>query len=313
MIDLLHDDDFNFWLPMELEKSKKEGKNRGRRIIQGIASTVDTDLQKEVVTQRGIDTSYFLRYGYYNNDHKPGFENKVGQPLECVVKQEGLWTRGFLWKDHKIANAIWELAIALESSQADRRLGFSIQGKVLRRAGRRILSCWIQDIAITTAPINTNTWLDVVKSLAALPEDAWFEGDQTYEISPRLISPIAKSTCNHCRKDLAKKSLSEAIDESKMDLKKDDKTCSCGDHKECSCKALGTASPVNQVESLAAGVKDQQWANTDSKIKKSAQALLDNPLTFNECVDIVMKDRQLSRPEARVVTEAVFNMNGHTL
>ena len=306
MIDLLHDPDFYFWLPMEIEKSEKGTAKTGKRIIQGIASTIDRDLQNETVAQRGIDFSYFLKYGYYNNDHKPGFDNKVGQPTECIVKKEGLWTKGFLWNKHKIADSIWELALALEASQADRQLGFSIQGKVQRRAGRQILRCWVQDIAITTAPINTNTWLDVVKSLNSVPEDVWFF-DDSVEISPRLVSPIAKSTCNQCRKAMSKKTFDQAIDEEKMDLKKDKDGCESGCN--CGAKALGAPSPVCAVESLEGG-KPKKDRRLDEDVKKSIQNQIDNPLEFNECVDLVMKHRRMSRPQARVVTEAVFAMNG---
>lgn len=299
MIDFTRDEEFNFWVPMSLAKADPSADQKAtpqdqKRWIEGIASTTDTDLQNETVDQNGIDFSYFLKYGFFNNDHKPGFENKVGQPTECRVTKQGLWTKGFLFQKHKIAEAIWELALALEASKADRKLGFSIQGKVTRREGRRIARCWIQDIAITAAPINTHTWLDVLKSLSAVPADMW-SPVESFDLSPRLISPVTKS-CGMCA--LSRKALS--IDESKMDLKKDHAGCGCGcgkkgDDEE---KALG-ASNVMVPQSLEGGVKDQNWANLTSK-----------SLSFNECVDLLCEHRNLSRPHARIVTEAVFQMNG---
>ncbi|HUW48261.1 MAG TPA: hypothetical protein VMW36_05925 [Patescibacteria group bacterium] len=307
MIDLIANDDFDFWLPMELAKAKKEEKESGRRGIEGIASTIDNDLQNEVVEQRGVDSTYFLKYGYYNNDHKPGFDNKVGQPTDCLVRKEGLWTKGFLWKQHKIADAIWELANALLASQSDRKLGFSIQGKVIRRAGRRILRCWIQDIAITTAPINTNTWLDVAKSLASIPIELWCVGEHgvVYPESTNKSVPCSKSCGNACR----------SIREEDMDLKKKgtDKSCAC-ENLTCSCgkseKALGTGSPVSQVESLEGGPTDLDWAGSNEKTKKSMEALMDKPLELEECVSLLSEYRQLNRTDARVVAKAVFAMNG---
>lgn len=304
MIDFSVDNDFSFWLPMLLEKSESTTTKTGRRVIQGIASTSHEDLQKENVDQRGIDFSYFLKYGYYNNDHKPGFENKVGQPLECRVDPKGLWTKGFLFKEHKVADAIWELALALEASQSERKLGFSIQGKVLRRAGQRILSCWVQDIAITAAPINTNTWFDIVKSLAALPYESWVAPEEL-NLSPRLISPVHKSNCTTCQNQLTKaKTVTRSIDESTLDLKKTD------DEHKCDCheKALTSGSPVTSVESLEGGLKDQEWGH--ASVKKSVQLLVDNPLEFNECVDLVRTQRKLSKSDAHVVVEAIFAMNG---
>lgn len=305
MIDFVKDEEFNFWLPMEISKADPKDKQKGkRRLIEGVASTTDEDLQKEVVEQRGIDFSYFLKYGYYNNDHKPGFENKVGQPLDCRVTSKGLWTKGFLFSGHKIADSIWELANALEASQADRKLGFSIQGKVTRRAGRRIMKCWIQDVAITAAPINTNTWLDVVKSLAALPDEYFCDDTGCFYVSPRQISPVHKSSCGKaCVKNIDFKALTGglAFDESKMDLKKDScdvKQCACGGkHEDDPEKAFTQAGSgeITTPESLEAKAKDQGWAN------KSLQ--------FDECVDLLCQHRGLARPDATVVAEAVFELN----
>jgi hypothetical protein len=161
----LKNDRFSFWVPAEV--MRKGDDPEGKRWIQGIASTDHLDLQGEIVDQDGIDFSYFLKYGYFNNDHKPGFENKVGQPTECKVTNKGLWVKGFLLKKHQVADSIWELLTSLKESNSARKVGFSIQGKVLRRNGNKISKCWIQDIAITPSPVNPTTWAEVAKSLAA--------------------------------------------------------------------------------------------------------------------------------------------------
>jgi len=176
-------DEFQFGLPLF---TKGVDDVSGRRFVQGVASTPDKDLQDEYVIQKGLDLRYFLKHGYYNDDHKPGFENKVGQPTEALIKKVkdragksllGLWTRGYLWVKgtHSGADHIWDLAQALEASGSDRQLGFSIQGKVLTREGSRILKAWVQDIAITPSPVNTETWMELVrdidKSLWATSQD----------------------------------------------------------------------------------------------------------------------------------------------
>jgi len=164
-------DTFEFFVPAQIvvEKGSKTSSKQkgGKRWIQGIASTDSRDLQGEIVDQQGIDFTYFLKHGYFNNDHKPGFKNKVGQPTEARVTKNGLWVKGFLFEDHDVADEIWGLMHSLDSSQSDRRLGFSIQGKVKRRNGNRIQECWIQDIAVTPAPVNVTTWAEIAKSLSA--------------------------------------------------------------------------------------------------------------------------------------------------
>lgn len=163
-------DTFSCFIPakMVIVKGGEKGADKtGKRWIQGVASTDGRDLQGEIVQQTGIDFSHFLKEGYFNDDHKPGPDAKIGQPTEAKLTKNGLWVKGFLFKDKKKADEYWELMNSLEVSQSDRKVGFSIQGKVIRRAGNQIEKCWIQDIAITTQPVNTATWAEIAKSLNA--------------------------------------------------------------------------------------------------------------------------------------------------
>ena len=165
--DLLANDEFHFFMPISATLEKSEKKSEGRRVVQGIASTSDKDLQGETVLQKGIDYGYFLKHGYINDDHKPGPEHKVGEPTECRMTPGGLWIKGFLYKGKPRSDFWWEHLNALEQSGSDRQVGFSIQGKIVRRNGKIIEKCWLQDVAITASPVNTNTWAEIVKSLSA--------------------------------------------------------------------------------------------------------------------------------------------------
>jgi len=161
----IDEETFTFFVPATA--ISKGGKKDGKRWIQGIASTDSRDLQGEIVRQNGIDFSYFLKHGYFNDDHKPGPEHKVGEPTDCKVTKQGLWVKGFLFSNHKKADEYWELMNSLTASGSSRKVGFSIQGKVKRRSGKEISECWIQDIALTPAPVNTTTWAEIAKSLSA--------------------------------------------------------------------------------------------------------------------------------------------------
>lgn len=161
---------FSFWMPAQaiVLKGGKSVDAKGRRWIQGIASTSSRDLQGEVIEQKGIDFSYFVKYGHFNWDHKEGPDEKVGEPTECRLTKNGLWVKGFLYNDKKRSDAIWEHMQALTKTPGSkRRMGFSIQGKVKRRVGNVIKECWLQDIAITACPVNTTTWAEIAKSLAS--------------------------------------------------------------------------------------------------------------------------------------------------
>lgn len=179
------DDTFSFWMPAQAlskSESKKDSKDpHGRRWIQGIASTAARDLQGEIVDQQGIDFSYFLKHGYFNWDHKPGEDNRVGEPTEAKLTKNGLWVKGYLYPEgvKKTADNIWEHMHAVAAAGGRRKMGFSIQGKVQRREGSTIKRCWIQEIAVTSCPVNTTTWAEIAKSLAAQTWDLKKDGEDT--------------------------------------------------------------------------------------------------------------------------------------
>jgi hypothetical protein len=165
-------DTFEFWMPVQAitlnKASKKDGSDaEGKRWIQGIASTSSRDLQGEIVEQKGIDFSYFTKQGKFNWDHKEGPNNYVGEPTQCKLTKNGLWVKGFLWKNKTRSDEIWEMMNSLATSGSNRKMGFSIQGKVKRRSGNIIKECWLQDIAITACPVNTSTWAEIAKSLSS--------------------------------------------------------------------------------------------------------------------------------------------------
>lgn len=153
---------FKFFVDADvnLEKSESEGK----RIIQGYASTPDEDRQGESLVQKGLDISDFVSHGYLNYDH----DNSIilGYPTENThIDGKGLWVEGEILKGIPMADNIWELAKVLKKSNAPRKLGFSVEGKVIERRGNKIVKAKIYNCAITPNPVNTGaTWEAVVKS-----------------------------------------------------------------------------------------------------------------------------------------------------
>jgi hypothetical protein len=182
MTDQYTEESFQFWLPAQavMVKGGEKGADKsGKRWIQGIASTDGTDLQGEIVEQRGIDFSYFLKHGYFNYDHKQDSKFKIGEPTEAKLTKNGLWVKGFLLKNKEVADEVWEHMTSLAASGSTRRMGFSIEGKVLKRNGNVIEKCWIKDIAITPAPVNTHTWAEIAKSLNAQKWDLAKDKDKS--------------------------------------------------------------------------------------------------------------------------------------
>lgn len=157
--------DFRFFLEADLSKS---GDSEERRIIKGYASTETEDRQGESLVQKGLDISDFVNFGYFNFDHDNSII--VGYPHKelCRVDDNGFWVEGELLKGIPEADRMWNLAIALKKSRAPRRVGFSIEGKVLERDGSKIVKAKIFNVAVTANPVNTTcSWEAVVKSFNA--------------------------------------------------------------------------------------------------------------------------------------------------
>lgn len=161
------DDLFSFSLDADIVKS---GAGEGRRIIRGYASTANEDRQGESLIQKGLDISDFVNHGYFNYDHDNNIILGYPHPT-CRVDDNGFWVEGELLKGIPQADRIWELALALKKSGAPRKVGFSVEGKVLKRDGTKIVKAKIYNVAITTNPVNTNcTWDAVVKSFSQVDE-----------------------------------------------------------------------------------------------------------------------------------------------
>jgi len=171
--------DFRVWLPdvefsfdddVSLEKS---GDNYDSRKIKGIMSTSSLDRQGEEVIAKGLDFNPFLQHGHFNDNHSQSTAAVVGYPERAYYSKEiqksgkktdGWITEGYVIKGTQRADQIWELAKALAKTP-DRRLGFSIEGKVTRRKNKVIEKALIRNVAITNCPVNTDcTWDTLAKS-----------------------------------------------------------------------------------------------------------------------------------------------------
>ena len=151
-----------------------------KRWIEGVASTLHRDLQKEVVELEGLNIDTLLDgEGEFNEDHKPGFFHTLGTitearkiliVTECKCDKEIKWfqeygpflyIKGYLYKNHPNAQAAWSLM-----TEGKRKMRFSIEGKIISKTrDRRVTLAKINKIALTLSPVNTQTLAEIVKSL----------------------------------------------------------------------------------------------------------------------------------------------------
>lgn len=163
------DSKFKFDIPAQIHKSKD-----GEWRIFGLASTPSRDLQGEVIDPRGLDLSPIKKgRGVFNFDHKKGPENIVGVIENADLKDEGLYLGGYLFKNHDRAKAVHQIMSSLNKSDRG-RMGMSVEGVVQKRAGKdgkTISKAKITSCALTMNPVNTDTYVDIIKSLNSIEFD----------------------------------------------------------------------------------------------------------------------------------------------
>lgn len=164
-------DEFRVWNPDVSFVKGDDDEAYNSRQIRGIMSTPSEDRQGESVIAKGLDFEPFLKHGHFNDNHDQATSSIVGYPEDVeytdsikmndgrVVK--GWLTRGYVLKGTKKADDIWELAKALNKTP-NRRLGFSIEGRVAKRRGSIIEKAIIRNVAITSCPVNTEATWDVL-------------------------------------------------------------------------------------------------------------------------------------------------------
>lgn len=173
---------FRFFAPIRIWEKADAPDNKKWR-IGGIISTESPDRENEVVIQQGLDFTDFLRAGWFNDNHSKKTTDILGYPEEVKRFKRGAqlpdgskspancsWVEGYLLPKWNKAKEVWELANAL--TDTNRRLKFSVEGKVEKRegpGGRIVAKAKVRNVAITNAPINDESRLEVLaKSLRAI-------------------------------------------------------------------------------------------------------------------------------------------------
>lgn len=189
------------------------GGDTGKRVIEGIASTDSRDQQNEVIDQSGLDWTDFLKSGWFNDNHGKSAGDVVGYPTAVRFFAKGSvlpdgqiapfnchWVKGYLLEGHPPADNIWTAATALQrGGEGARRMGQSIEGAVLERAGadrRYIKRAKVNHVAITHCPVNADTTLAAfAKSFSPRAEPAGLSWNEVINLvahrHPNL--PLAKA------------------------------------------------------------------------------------------------------------------------
>lgn len=139
-------------------------------MIEGRASTPRQDQQGEIVLVKGLDLSYLDRgLGTFNWNH---FGDKDPSSVIGLIKQyrrtdDGeLYVKGKLLKGLAKAQHCWSLLKALDEEGESRRMGMSVEGKVLHKQNKVIYKAWVKAVALTMDPVNPDTYVRFAKSFS---------------------------------------------------------------------------------------------------------------------------------------------------
>jgi hypothetical protein len=179
---------FRLWSPIDVvEKGDVDSTRRGR--IEGIASSEAIDADKEVVVQKGLDWGWFMTKGFVSLEHPLGVHNIVGEPIEVspVTLTDGVEATKItcdLLLDDPAAKSIYDKARTLKKADSKRKLGFSIEGRVIERDGNTINKAEVVSVAISAVPKNPLTWFEPImasqfwRSLVGYPQQGMpFSGE----------------------------------------------------------------------------------------------------------------------------------------
>ena len=168
--------DFKFFIP----NAKFDNFEKSFHVA-GIASTPDMDSDGEFLDPNGMDLEFFNRYGFVNWQHqtKTNPDSIVGEPTMSKIFKKGeelpdgttaekdcLWVEAELYEDQDTAKKVVKLAETLKKSNSNRRLGFSVEGKVLKKDPnneKRITHSRITGLAITPTPKNSYSFADLIQ------------------------------------------------------------------------------------------------------------------------------------------------------
>lgn len=201
---------FNFWCPVEISKAIDETTGEEIMLLGGIASTADEDSDGEFLDPKGFDIKPLIESGMVNWHHqaKTCPATIVGEPTKAEIRKDGLYIETKLYPSSQVARDIWELAQTLDRDSKTRRLGYSIEGKVLERKSdnpkspdyKKISKAIITGVAITHQPKNPKTFANIIKGeIDELDEEdeEKEETDEEKSLDTTAAKPLIKEELDH--------------------------------------------------------------------------------------------------------------------
>ena len=297
---------FKFWCPIEKSITTATDSTE-QMVLGGIASTADKDSDGEYLDPNGFDITPLMNSGTVNWHHQAKGQPAaiIGEPIKGEIRPEGLYLETKLYPSSSVARDVWNLATTLERDSSTRRLGYSIEGRVVERASsdpnnpdyKRVIKAVITGVAITHMPKNAQTFANIIKGEGCDEDEELYDEEDVESDDKSMTTETAAA--------LKKQSLDR-------DLKVQTFSKSeCFDLVLATIPSI-TISKAKQVVSLIESIANMKKKNkeqiTDEDICKAYEALgLQAPETkkdsFEELADLLKKgedDDELNEDEDEV-------------
>lgn len=205
---MIKKDNFKFWCPIEKAQNPIYDPTTGEEIMRlgGIASTFDEDSDGEFLDPNGFDINPLINSGMVNWHHQAKGQPAtiIGEPSKAEVRKDGLYIETDLYPSSSIARDVWELAQTLEKDSKTRRLGYSIEGRVVKRKSNDkkspdyniVEKAIITGVAITHQPKNHKTFANIIKGEIGDINDEEEEDEETEEksLDTETAAPLKKES-----------------------------------------------------------------------------------------------------------------------
>ena len=147
-----------------------DGKVNDKKLwFDGVAATESLDQQGERTLMDGLDLSYFLEHGWFDDGHSKAVKDGLGRPTEAkVIKQDNghsaLYVKGYFYDTPK-NRELYSLMMAVEDAGDTGVIGLSVYGPVESRSFDKkiIKKALVRNCAITRNPVNTETYIKTMR------------------------------------------------------------------------------------------------------------------------------------------------------
>lgn len=209
---------FKFFTDCEITKAKDASGNEVMKVA-GIASSNSQDSQGETLNVNSFDLSAFNQINW-NHKGSADAAAVIGEPtIAKVIDNNKLYVEGVLYNDVPMAKAVYGLMKAMKSSPSKRKLGMSIEGKVVSRASEDkksplynvITKAKITGVAICANPINGDTVVDLLQKGYTKNEDELLYDDELEQEINKMEKSFLSELGGDDKKSLSKSAIYENI------------------------------------------------------------------------------------------------------